>query len=310
MKTNFRFSIFESSERVERDAPRGSRQGAGRSAGRRACDFRLLLAVGLVLVIGDAARGQAVILQSGEKIEAQSVRREKDMVMAKVQVGTGSGEVGYHLAQIAKIEFPEPAALKTASTLLSQGQAQKALATIDSVVAYYAQFKEIAGSWWSQAALVKVSILAALQREADAETLATEIGKATTDPDAARGAQLRLLSAFIRKGKFDKAIAICDAAIKESNDRGTLANAWVGKGDALLAQKNADEALLAYLHVPIFYYDESTMVPSAILGSGRSYRRLDDKVNAKKAFNEVITNFPKSAEAAAAQSELHKMEKQ
>jgi tetratricopeptide (TPR) repeat protein len=270
----------------------------------------LQLVLVIMLVFVKSIRGQAVILQTGEKIDAQSVRREADMVMARVQVGTGSGEVGYHLAQIAKIEFPEPRALKTASDLLGRAQPQKALAEIDPVVAYYAPFKTIVGSWWSQAALIKVSILSALQREADAEALATEIGKATTDPEAARGAQLRLMSALIRKGNFDKAIAICDAAIKESSDRATLANAWIAKGDALLAQKHADEALLAYLHVPVFYYDETVFVPAALLGSGRSYRRLDDKVNAKKAFTDLIATFPKTAEATVAQSELQKLEKQ
>lgn len=253
---------------------------------------------------------QTVILKSDQKIEAQAVRREGGLVMAKVQVGTGSGEVGYHVEQIAKIEFPEPAALKTASDLLGQGQPQKALAAIDPVVTYYAPFRDIPGGWWSQAALIKISVLAALQREADAEALATEIGKTTTDPDAARAAQLRLMSALIRKGNFDKALAICDAAIKDSSDRTTLANAWLGKGDALFAQKHADDALLAYLHVPIFFADETSFVPAALLGSGRSYRRLDDKTNAKKAFNELIAAYPKSAEAAVAQTELQKMEKQ
>src|SRR5437868_5501746 len=88
---------------------------------------------------------QNITLQTGQKIETQGVRRDGDMVMGKVQVGTGSGEVGYHLAQIAKVEFPEPAALKSASEFLVQGQPDKALAEINPVVAYYGPFKDVPG---------------------------------------------------------------------------------------------------------------------------------------------------------------------
>ena len=119
---------------------------------------------------------------------------------------------------------------------------------------------------------------------------------------------MQLTAGLIRKKEYDKAIQICDAAIKESNDPSTLANAWLNKGDALMAQKHADTALLAYLHVPIFYSDETSFVPPAILGSARAYVRLDDNIRAKKALNELIASFPKSAEAAIAQSELKKIE--
>jgi TolA-binding protein len=44
-----------------------------------------------------------------------------------------------------------------------------------------------------------------------------------------------------------------------------------------------------------------------LLGSGRAYRRLDDVDHAKKAFNELISNFPQSAEATMAQTELKKL---
>ena len=44
--------------------------------------------------------------------------REGDMIMGKVQVGTGSGEIGYNISQIAKIEFPEPRGLKSCTATL------------------------------------------------------------------------------------------------------------------------------------------------------------------------------------------------
>jgi TolA-binding protein len=65
--------------------------------------------------------------------------------------------------------------------------------------------------------------------------------------------------------------------------------------------------LLAYLHVSVFYSDERLVQPSALLGSARAYWRLDDGTRAKKAFNDLIAAYPKSAEAVAAQSEIQKI---
>jgi tetratricopeptide (TPR) repeat protein len=264
----------------------------------------------LLLLLVRSVQGQAIVLKTGQKVDTLGLRRDADLVLGKVQVGSGSGEVGYHLAQIARIEFPEPRGLKSGADLMAQGQPEKALAEIEPVVGFYQQFKEVPGSWWAQAALIKVSALAALQREAEAESLANDIQKSVTDPETARGVQLRLTAGLIRKREFEKALAICDAAIKESADPDLLANAWVNKGDTLLAQKQWDAALLAYLHVPVFFADEKLIMPAALLGSGRAYARLDDKTGATRAFNDLISTFPQSAQATSAQSELQKLQKQ
>jgi TolA-binding protein len=156
---------------------------------------------------------------------------------------------------------------------------------------------------------VKISALAALKKDIDAELLAKEIRSTVSDPEISRAAELQLATGLIRREQFEKAVQICDAAIHESTDETVLAEAWTKKGGALTAQRRWDEALVAYLHVPIFFHDEKLFLPPAILGSARSYRRLDDNEHARRAFNELISTFPKSAEASVAQKELQKLPK-
>ena len=50
-------------------------------------------------------------------------------------------------------------------------------------------------------------------------------------------------------------------------------------------------------------------MPQALLGSGRAYAGLADKENAEKTFNELISRFPSSAEAADAKNDLQKLKK-
>jgi tetratricopeptide (TPR) repeat protein len=263
----------------------------------------------LLLLIGNSAPAQTIDLTTGQKVETLGVRRQGDMIMGKVQVGSGNGEVGYHIPQIAKIEFPKPRGLDEASSLLSQGHPEKALGEIDQVVRFYEPFKDVPGAWWARAALIKVSALSALHRDAEGEALATEIQKFVTDPETARAAQLLLAADLIRKQDFKKAAKICEDVIKDSTHPEILAEAWIKKGDLLYAQRRWDEALLAYLHVPVFYSDEKRFMPAALLGSGRAYKQLDDDGRAKKSLNELIATFPKSAEAAIAHTEIEKLEK-
>ena len=269
--------------------------------------MKRLFVIVLLLALGRAAHSQTIILKSGQRVETRGIRRSADKIMGKIEVAGSSGEVGHPVASIAKIEFPEPQGLKNAADLLSQGQPEKALAEITPVLAFYDQFRDIPGAWWAPAAVIKVSALAALGRDLEAEPLAQQIQKTATDPETARAANLRIASALMKKQNYEKALQICEAAIKESARSEVLADAWVMKGNVLLAQKEWDGALLAFLHVPVFYRDEKLFMPPALLGSARAYRRLDDVERAKRSLKDLIAAFPKSAEAAIAQTELQKL---
>lgn len=261
----------------------------------------------LVLVLDLKVEAQTIVLKSGQRVDTSGLRRSGDKVLGKIEVGGSAGEVGHPVASIGRIEFPEPKGLKSASDLLSQGQPEKALAEITPVLAFYEPFREIAGAWWAPAAVVKVSALAALGRDLEAEPLALQIQKSATDPETARAANLRIANSLLRKQDYEKAGQLCDAAIKESARPDVLADAWVTKGNILLAQKQWDAALLAFLHVPVFYREEKLFMPPALLGSARAYRRLDDIDRAKKSLHDLIGSFPKSSEASLAETELQKL---
>ncbi len=269
----------------------------------------LLLFLVLVLVLVRPTCAQNIILKTGQTIETKGVRRSDDMVMGKIQVGSSSGEVGYQASTIARIDFPEPPQLKTTAAFLAQGEAKKALADIAPVVKYYEPFRDIPGNWWAQAALLEVSALGGMQLDKEAEALGEEIRKNVTDPETARAAQLQLVPGLVRQEDYAKALQLCDTVIKESTRPAVLAEAWVRKGDAFLAQRQWDSAELAYLHVPVFYQDEKRWMPPALLGSARAFRGLEDLERAKKSFNDLTAQFPKSAQAEVARAELQKLPK-
>ena len=272
---------------------------------RSAASFAFLI----LLLVRPTLPAQNIILKSGQTIETKGVRRSGDMVMGKVQVGASSGEVGYQASTITKIDFPEPPQLKTTAAFLSQGEPAKALADIGPVVKYYQPFRDISGSWWAQTALLEVAALGGMQLDKEAAALGDEIRKSVTDPETARAAQLQLVPGLVRQENYAQALQLCDAVIKDSGRSEILAEAWVRKGDAFLAQRQWDGAVLAYLHVPVFYQDEKRWMPPALLGSARAFRGLEDLDSAKKSLNDLTAQFPKSAQAETARAELQKLPK-
>lgn len=273
------------------------------------CQFGLVLLLVIVLLIVPSIHAQNIVLKTGQTIETKGVRLSGDMVMGKVQVGASSGEVGYQASTIARIAFPEPPQLKTTAAFISQGQPEKALADIEPVVKYYDPFRHVPGNWWAPAALLKVSALSGMQLDKQAETLGDEIRKSVTDPETASAAQLQLVAGLVRKEDYARALQLCDAVIKESAKAELLAEAWVRKGDAFLAQRQWDGAVLAYMHVPVFYEDEKLWMPPALLGSARALRGLEDLDGAKRSLNDLAAGYPKSAQAEIARAELQKMPK-
>ncbi len=272
-------------------------------------DPRVTLGVVMLLTFVRPAGAQNILLKTGQRIETKSLRRSGDMVMGRIQVGSSAGEIGYRASAIARIDFPEPPQLKTAAEFLGQGEASKALAEIGPVVKYYTGFRDIPGNWWAQAALLEVSALGAMQLDKQAEALGEEIRRNAADPETARAAQLQLVAGLVRTEEFDEALQLCAETIKQSAKPEVLAQAWVRKGDVFLAQRQWDDALLAYLHVPVFYPNEKLWMPPALLGSARAFRGLDELERAKKSLADLATQFPKSPQAEIAQNELKKIRK-
>ena len=268
-----------------------------------------LLGLALVVVLAPSAQAQTILLKTGQAIETKGARRSGDMVMIKVRVGASSGEVGYRASTIAKIDFREPLQLKTTAAFLSQGQAEKALAEIEPIVKSYEPFRDIPGNWWAPAALLKVSALGEMQLDREAEKLGDEIRKNVIDPETARAAQLQLVAGLVRKDEYDKALQLCDNVIKESTKAEVLAEAWVHRGDVFLGQRQWPDAILAYLHVPVFYEGEKRWMPPALLGSARAFRSLEDLEEARRSLNDLTAGYPKSAQAEIALTELQKLPK-
>ncbi len=268
--------------------------------------------VPLLLCAAFAAHADTNILKKdGTTQIAKGLRRDKDNIIATIELPVAkpgdpvqTGDVGIPLAQIQKIEFGEPAALKTAPELLVQGKGDEALVLIDQALKFYEGFRDAPGSWWADLTLLKMNALVGIGREKDASTLAESMKGLATDPESQRAAKVLLAAATIRRGDAKAAGAVLDAVLKDATKPGVLASAAIYKGQACLALKDWENALLSFYQVPVLYPEQRELAPASMLGVGRAHFGLEDFNAAKTALKELMKTYKGTPEAIAAKAEM------
>ena len=257
-----------------------------------------------------SASAQNLVMKDGKVIVAKALRRQGDTILATVELPGGekqTGELGYPLAKIERLDFPEPPQLKTSQDLIAQGKGAEALAQLEPVVKYYEGFRDAPGSWWAPSALRKVQALASLGREPEATPLAEQIARIATDPETVRAANVQIAAGLVRRGNHARALELIQPALQESRAAATRAPAFVIKGECLLVKKEWEDAVLAFLQVPVFYPGEKVLLPQALLGRGRAHFGMDDLAAAKATLEELLKTYPATAEAKLAEAELEKI---
>ena len=273
----------------------------------------------LALLLGTALAAQADIniqKKDGTTQAAKALRRDKDNIIATIEIppakpgdAVQTGDVGIPLAQITKIEFGEPAALKTAPELLIAGKMDEAMAQIDLALKYYAGFRDAPGSWWADLMLMKMNALVSLGREKEALALADSMSGQSTDPESKRAANVVLAVGTVRKGDGKSAAAALDAVMKDAVKSDVLASAAIYKGQSCLVLKDWENALLSFLQVPVLYPEQKALAPASMLGVGRAHFGLEDFPSAKMALKELMKTYKGTPEAAAAKVEMENIAK-
>ncbi len=270
--------------------------------------MKLDFVLAIVFVTACSLRAQTITLTTGGTIQGQNLKVSGDTVLSTVKVGNGEGTVGYAVASIAKIEFPKPPEIASTEEMLCDGKADSALVAIGPVVASQAPFRKIPGNWWMEVAALKLSALSSLRLDAQANELIAEMLPLANDAEARQTIKLYQAVALSRKGQFQQALVLIDPILKEGRDAKILATAWLCAGECWLGLKDSEPALIAYLHIPVFYPEEKLLMPAALLGSARALENLDDPARAKASLDELLKDYASSAEASSSREDLKRIE--
>lgn len=291
--------------------------------------MRAFLLATLALTAGALAQGN-IHLKDGRVLAAKQLRRDKDTIIATLEIpakdpggNPTTGDFGFSLKDIFRLEFGKPVALETAPNLIAEGKAEEALSQIDPVVKYFGGFRDAPGSWWVDAVPLQIEALLALRRDKEAGDLADSFGRLASDPEVQKFSKAFTAVARTRKGDHLGSLGLYEEASRATKRPDILGLIAVNKGESLLAlgeelrvkgeaeaaMVRYEEALLSFLRIPALYPGQRMYLPQAIFGAAQAYVGNQDFDRARTSIKELKENFAATPEAKATDALSEKLEK-
>lgn len=223
------------------------------------------------------------------------------------------------LWEVTEVIWPLPSRLKEAQANVSRGEPAKALDNVEAVLKFFEPIKNVPGSWWARASIVKLDALDRLENDAATEAFLTAFEKeeAAKLPEVATQIQLARLMQRARKGDHADVVKESTELLAKVDSAELQARLHIVKGNSLFATKKYEAAMATYLRVPVFFGSETELVPKALLGAARSFRGMDSpalrdqKLEAvsNRYLYDIIVSYPVSKEAEEAKKMLPKEER-
>ena len=266
------------------------------------------LAVTVATLLGTAlaptAHAQRYILKDNTALAAADVTLGSGSLIQQVKLPTGgSFERRYPLADIARLEFPEPETLDEADKLVAAGKGPDALQLVEPVYRQFGPFPRTPGSHWPRAARLRLQALLLGTDNNAITSAARELMQSGLGPDFTGVAKLALAQLDARAGRESLANIMLEEIFREATPE-IQARAWLLRGDLAAARASHAEALECYLRVPAFFGTIDDLMPAALLGAARAYRAHGDTGRAERSALELIDNYPATLQATQAKTEF------
>jgi hypothetical protein len=218
------------------------------------------------------------------------------------------------LSEVTEVIWPLPARLSEAQDNVSRGQPAKALENVEAVLKFFEPIKNIPGSWWVKASIVKLDALDRLENDAATAAFlnAFEKEEAAKLPEVATQIQLARLMQRARKGDHDEVVKEAAELLTKVDSAELQARLHIVKANSLYASKKYEAAMSTYLRVPVFFGSETEFIPKALLGAARSFRGMDSPALrdqklesvSNRYLYDIIVSYPVSKEAEEAKKML------
>lgn len=259
----------------------------------------------LLLFLAAGLHADTLLLKNGQSLVGKTFVRQGDALF--LTAGANGEPVtsgtGVPVRDIAEVECEPPALLKKAPELLAAGKISNVLVDIDAALKAAETYGDLPGSHWPSLLVLQAHSLVAIGRDAEAETIAAAMKK-TRNPGLVRDSQGVRAVIAARKGDHLTAESLVVDLKDDTAQPSALAAAAVARGLGLLEKKRFEEALKAFLELPVFLPDETAFSGIALLGTARAYYGMEDFDRAINALETLVKTRPATPEVSTAQSLL------
>lgn len=271
----------------------------------RAFSYLLLL---LLAVAGFASRlsAQDVVLKDGNHINALDLQIGDGKITRSITLSNGQkAQATVNFSDIDHLEWSDPQELQDARTLLSQGKTKEALAALDKGKAFFKQFKGIKGNPYDD---ILFAQLEALDQAGDFDTLIRVLPEAKAIRwDDTHKMKLRIIQLNVDRrtsSDMDAILSQAEGLLADTTDSSVAARLWITMGDIYTKKEQFEDAMNAYLHVPVFYGTQIALVPQAELMAARSLVSMERYKDAGAMFQRIAETYKGSEVGNTAQKEF------
>lgn len=262
-----------------------------------------------MLAMGLSARlaAQEIILKDGNRVNALDLVIGDGKITRNITLSNGQkAQASVGFADIDHMEWSDPQEMQDARNLLSQGKSKEALALLEKAKAFFKQLKGVKGNPYNDVLFAQVEALDQAG-EFDALIRALPEANAIKTWDDTQKMKLRIIKLNVDRRTSSDTEAILTQAeglLSDTTDSGVAARLWMTIGDIHTKNEHFEEALKAYLHVPVFYGSQVALVPQAELMAARSLVSMERFKDAGVMFQRIDTAYPGSEIAATAKKEF------
>lgn len=267
----------------------------------------LVISIGLWLASTSAAFCQSIILKDGSRVSAEDFKIEAGKIIRTIKLqGTNTATTVLAPTNIAELDWPFSAELAEGRSLLSQGRTEEAIAVLKTGKEFFEVFKDIkgGGDFYRDIFLAYVETLAQGGKFEETVGLMGQLQRLTLPKE--QEVRLKVLKLNVERQTSSDYVSILAQAnniIADTDDSATSAAVWSIIGDVHDKKKEYEEALMAYLRIPVFFGTQMQRVPEAELNAARMLVKMRRFEDAQAFFNRLVETYPGSAIAETAAKE-------
>ena len=249
---------------------------------------------------------QNLVLKDGNRVSESEFKVADGKINRTITLSNGQkGQASLAFTDIERLEWPEVKPLIEAQALLSQGKGKEAVTVLQAGKEYFKPFKAIKGNPYNEVAFAYVE---ALDQAGDFDGLLKALPEVETMKwDDAKKLKLRIIKLNMeRRTSSDQEAVLAQAKdlLSETDDSAVSARLWMTIAEIHLKKERWEDALMAYLQVPVFFGSQTSLVPVAELMAARTLTKMERFEDAVAFYQRISEAYPGSDTADKAKKEL------
>ncbi len=246
-------------------------------------------------------------LQNGRRIPASSVQASPAGFTATLTVGTTLQTINFTAKEVVRASLREPKEVVEARILIASEKPDKALEALDKAEPGLLPYQTIPDSWWLRAAVLRMDALSVLGKSKEAAAVVSQDILSKLPPESA--GQIKDFQQIIAPAgkESSEKIATLQALTDRIVDSWIGARIWLEIGNTLAAQGKMEEAVKAWLRVPVFFPAERDLAVRGTILAARGLQQIGRPQDGEKLFTDYLSDHLASPYKETIQTESAKL---